>query len=128
MSASLLPTDVVHEILVNVPDLATLSAAIRVCQKHHDAFKAHPKSIVRAVLENITGPALPQAARSAQYAHQTESLGYSQVDNLPLESHYCDLDWVPTGSLATSLEQRAEAVRTLRNFYSQRYATPHTAA
>ena len=67
MSASKLSTDLIHGILAYVPDFATLSAAICSSKEYYEAFRPHPKSILREVTKNVTGPAFLQAARPAHY-------------------------------------------------------------
>ncbi|KAI0757301.1 hypothetical protein C8Q80DRAFT_1132958 [Daedaleopsis nitida] len=120
MTASTLSLDLIHEILVSVPDLSTLSAAIRVSKSHYQVFQEHPKSIIRAVLENLTGPAFPQAARLAEYDMRVHN-SKNKIGDLPNEDHYHSLDWIPTSKMAKTFESRQRTVVTLRNFYSQRY-------
>ena len=127
MSARNLPSDVVHEILVGVPDFITLLAAIQSCKLFNDAFKAHPKSIVHEVLANVAGPAVPQAARCAQYMERvrravedSDDDGGISVTDLPSEEHYRRLDWTPTKALTLILEENQKAVQRLEDFYSMR--------
>ncbi|KAI0724267.1 hypothetical protein C8T65DRAFT_714455 [Cerioporus squamosus] len=120
MSARNLPSDVIHEILVNVPDFTTLLATIQSCKMFNHAFKAHPRSIVHEVLANSAGPAVPQAARCAQYMEQVRRGESPDVDQLPSEEHYRSLDWMPSKALASTLEENHKAVRILEDFYSQR--------
>ncbi len=122
MSALNLPSDVVHEILVKMPDFTTLLATIQSCRMFNDAFKVHPRSIVHEVLVNIAGPAVPQAARCAQYKEQFRRGDGLDVDQLPSEEHYRSLDWMPNKALANTLEENHKAVRILEDFYSQRCA------
>ena len=56
-----LPYDVIDRLLVVLPDFDTLAAAIKTCKHIYDTFCHHPKSTMRAVALNITGPALPDA-------------------------------------------------------------------
>ncbi|KAI0762675.1 hypothetical protein C8Q74DRAFT_170562 [Fomes fomentarius] len=119
MSAAQLSTDIIHEILVNMSDLATLWATIRTCKKHHEAFQAHPKSILRTVLENAVGPALPQAARLAEYKYRS-SENDPHVETLPQEDDYQTLSWIPARPIASMLEDYARRIHILRDFYSQR--------
>lgn len=121
MSAAQLSTDIIHEILVNISDLATLWATIRTCNKHHEAFQAHPKSILRTVLGNAVGPALPQAARLAEYKHRS-SENDPHVETLPKENDYQTLSWIPARPIPSILEDHARRIHILRNFYSQRWA------
>ena len=119
MSFSDLSSDLIHEIFVRIGDVATLYAAICTSKAYYEVFKAHPKSILRAVLHNTVGPAFPAAARLAHYLDAPDS----SVVQLPSEDHFADLDWIIPGRLVRRLEQRATAVQTLEDFYSQRWFT-----
>ena len=118
MAIDSLPSDVVQDILVNIPDFVTLQAAIQSCKALHDAFKTHPRSIVREVLANVVGPAFPQATRYAQYSREDRI----QPDDLPSEAHYCSLDWMPDKALTSMLEENQRAIRQLEDFFSIRCA------
>ena len=56
-----LPFDVIDRLLTSLPDFATLSAAILTCKHVYNTFCNHPKSTMRAIALNITGPALSNA-------------------------------------------------------------------
>ncbi|PIL29643.1 hypothetical protein GSI_08280 [Ganoderma sinense ZZ0214-1] len=125
MSYSQLPIDVIHEILEGAPDFATLSAATRISKTHHEVFKAHPRSIVRAVAQNVVGHALHPAARLADYHRRCSQWDQSfqtraDISGLPDEDHFAILDFTKSPTLTPAMEQNAGAVRILRNFYSQR--------
>ncbi|RPD63236.1 hypothetical protein L227DRAFT_573067 [Lentinus tigrinus ALCF2SS1-6] len=123
MSARDLPSDIVHEILVNIPNFTTLLATIQSSKLFNDVFNAHPKSIVHEVLSNVAGPAIPQAARCAQYKEQVRLsvLNVVPADDLPSEEHYGSLEWMPGNKVTKYLEENHKAVRILQDFYSQRY-------
>ncbi|KAJ3904684.1 hypothetical protein F5879DRAFT_954081 [Lentinula edodes] len=53
--------DIIDRILLFSPTFSSLKATILTCKSFYHVFQTHPKSIVRAVASNITGPALPQA-------------------------------------------------------------------
>ncbi|KAJ4472702.1 hypothetical protein C8R41DRAFT_870329 [Lentinula lateritia] len=53
--------DIIDRILLFSPTFASLQATILTCKSFYHVFQTHPKSIVRGVASNITGPALPQA-------------------------------------------------------------------
>ncbi|KAJ3890799.1 hypothetical protein GG344DRAFT_65981 [Lentinula edodes] len=53
--------DIIDRILLFSPTFSSLQATILTCRSFYYVFQTHPKSIVRAVASNITGPALPQA-------------------------------------------------------------------
>ncbi|KAJ3882539.1 hypothetical protein F5051DRAFT_424936 [Lentinula edodes] len=53
--------DIIDRILLFSPTFSSLQATILTCKSFYHVFQTHPKSIVRAVASNITGPALPQA-------------------------------------------------------------------
>ncbi|TBU44132.1 hypothetical protein BD309DRAFT_862921 [Dichomitus squalens] len=118
-----LPADVIHQILEDSPDLATLGAAIRVSRKHHEVFQTHPKSIIRAVIANVVGAALLPALRLAEYLHQCSQENVD-IEGLPDESHLAALDLTNSGHLLSILKRNAHTVHVLRDFYSLRHATP----
>ena len=64
MSASFsdLPLDVIDRLLMVLTDFQSLSSLLQTCKLVYGTFQNHPKSIIRAVAENIIGPALPEAA------------------------------------------------------------------
>lgn len=132
MSYFQLPIDVIHEVLAGTPDFATLSAAIQISKTHHGVFQAHPKSIVRAVAENVVGSAmgLHPAARLAEYQHQCSLrdedliVRRGDITGLPDESHFATLDYTTSPKLMPRVEQNAWSVGILRDFYSQRYDYP----
>ncbi|KAJ4482373.1 hypothetical protein J3R30DRAFT_3458685 [Lentinula aciculospora] len=53
--------DIIDRILLFLPTFSSLKATILTCKSFYQVYQTHPKSIVRAVAYNITGPALPQA-------------------------------------------------------------------
>ncbi|KAJ3866523.1 hypothetical protein EV359DRAFT_62230, partial [Lentinula novae-zelandiae] len=53
--------DIIDRILLFSPTFSSLKATILTCKSIYHVFQTHPKSIVRGVASNITGPALPQA-------------------------------------------------------------------
>ena len=129
MSYSQLPVDVLHEILEDSPDFATLSVAIRLSKTHNQVFQAHPKSISRAVAQNVVGYGLHSAARLAEYHRRCSQwdqdfLTRAEISGLPDEDHFATLDFTKSPTLIPKLENNAAAVRALRNFYSQRYGAP----
>lgn len=129
MSYSQLPVDVLHEILEDSPDFATLSVAIRLSKTHNQVFQAHPKSISRAVAQNVVGYGLHSASRLAEYHRRCSQwdqdfLTRAEISGLPDEDHFATLDFTKSPTLIPKLENNAAAVRALRNFYSQRYDAP----
>ena len=108
--------DLIHEFFVRITDFNTLLSAILVSKIHYQVFQDHPKSILRAVLQNLVGPAFPAAARLAHYRRWNP-----HISELPSEGHFAGLDWVPPRLLQPYLEKSARAFRILRDFYSQRY-------
>lgn len=59
--------DVVDRILSFSPTFSSLLATILTAKSIYTVFQTHPKSILRAVAFNITGPALPQALRCIRH-------------------------------------------------------------
>ncbi|KAH9890977.1 hypothetical protein C8Q73DRAFT_104979 [Cubamyces lactineus] len=116
-----LPTDVIHEILVLLSDFSTLSAAIRTSKSFYDTFQARSKLIVRAVLINVVGPALPQAARLEQYKQNVASTDDPRMLTLPSEEHFRGPNIEVTRATALAMEKCANAVRILEDFYSIRF-------
>ncbi|KAJ3996684.1 hypothetical protein F5050DRAFT_1807507 [Lentinula boryana] len=53
--------DIIDIMLLFSPTFSSLQATILTCKQFYRVFQVHPKSVIRAVAYNITGPALPQA-------------------------------------------------------------------
>lgn len=115
MLAEKLPLDVLHDFLANVTDFATLYAAIRASKAFNDVFKANKKSIVRMVLENVAGPALPSAARLAEFKAGLANGHFVDLAFFPTEARY-GVDWEPTRACTDILVQCGECVRILERF------------
>ncbi|KAF5343213.1 hypothetical protein D9758_013421 [Tetrapyrgos nigripes] len=62
-----LDDDIIDRILQFSPSFPTLQSAILTSKAFYNVFKAHPRSLIRAVAYNIVGPALPQALRAVRY-------------------------------------------------------------
>jgi len=84
-----LDDDVIDRILQFLPSFSTLYSAILTSKSFYQVYKAHPRSIIRAVAYNVIGPALPQALRAIRY-QEHESARDSQtkagVDDSETES------------------------------------------
>lgn len=118
--------DVTHEVLCLLPDFRSLSAAIMVSKSFYDAFQSHPKSVVHAVAANAAGSALPYAARAAHYVHKCSWTDARSPEDVPDEEHFQGLGWDLNRNLAASIESYVHAVRTLEDFYSQRWRFLHS--
>ncbi|KAJ7727597.1 hypothetical protein B0H16DRAFT_251445 [Mycena metata] len=71
-----------------MPTLKTLSAALRVSKTWYEVFQTHPKSILRAVAENVVGPALPDAVRVLRYSADSTTTGSNEeIDQLTKQEH-----------------------------------------
>ncbi|KAI0670185.1 hypothetical protein C8Q78DRAFT_1093730 [Trametes maxima] len=118
-TSRILPHDVIHEILIRVPDFATLAAAVRLSRAFYNVFQDHPKLITHSVLENVVGFALPQAKRLAQYDRQQPD--DPRPLNLAPEAAFQGMDWVLSRETVRQMERDANIVRILENLYSMRY-------
>ncbi|KAG6830025.1 hypothetical protein H0H92_002553 [Tricholoma furcatifolium] len=65
--------DVLDSILLFLPDFSTLLATILSCKSFNRVFNSHSKTILRSVLYNRMGPALPQALRVLRYKSPSTS-------------------------------------------------------
>ncbi|KAH9922019.1 uncharacterized protein BXZ73DRAFT_104276 [Epithele typhae] len=111
-----LPEDVLHDILLCMCDFHDLGATIRVSKNVYDVFNSRKHLVVRAVLQNVAGPAWVQAAR---FAHIRLYGPFTDDPPLPEESYFEDLDWAPSRDILDRMEY-AQEVRRLQAFYSQR--------
>ena len=111
-----LPPDLVHEVFVRITDMHTLSAAIRTSKRCYEIFQDHPKTILRAVAQNIVGPALAPAARLAHFSVQESE----RAIDLPQECQFTEPDWAIPPTLIRCFEPHASSIRVFRDFYSQR--------
>ncbi|KAK7468956.1 hypothetical protein VKT23_003455 [Stygiomarasmius scandens] len=70
-----LDDDVIDRILQFLPSFSTLYSAILTSKSFYQVYKAHPRSIIRAVAYNVVGPALPQALRAIRYQEHKSARG-----------------------------------------------------
>ncbi|KAJ7034192.1 hypothetical protein C8F04DRAFT_1234442 [Mycena alexandri] len=92
--------------------LKSLSAALRVSKTWYEAFQTHPKSILRAVGENVVGPALPDAVRVLRYSiDSTTTGGKEEIDKLTRKEYH-------------RLSANAAVVRRLEVAFSLKYRDP----
>ncbi|KAH9922015.1 uncharacterized protein BXZ73DRAFT_104272 [Epithele typhae] len=111
-----LPDDVLHDTLLCMCDFHDLGATIRVSKNVYDVFNSRKRLVVRAVLQNVAGPAWVQAAR---FAHIRLYGPFTDDPPLPEESYFEDLDWAPSRDILRRMKYTQE-VRYLQAFYSQR--------
>ncbi|KAI8995394.1 hypothetical protein BD414DRAFT_239823 [Trametes punicea] len=116
-----LPPDIIHEILVQVSDSSTLSAAIRVCSHFYNVFQARPIQILRTTLGNVAGPALQQAQRLAYCQTYLESAIDLRIGALLDEAYFQGGQWKPDRTVFMRMEEQARAVRILEDFYSLKH-------
>ncbi|KAJ7721892.1 hypothetical protein B0H16DRAFT_1790148 [Mycena metata] len=77
------PNDILDGILQCMPTFQSLFAAIRVSKTLYAVFQTRPKSIMRAVAENMVGPALPDAVRVLRYSADSTTTGsQEELDQL----------------------------------------------
>lgn len=114
---SILSTDIVHQILVSVPNFKSLLSLLLTSKLFNDVFEAHPHGIVRDVAHNQVGPALPQALRLVRC--ETAGYRFKDVADLPAED---DIMKQPiTRAEARVLAQNAYVAYTLEDVFSRRY-------
>ncbi|KAI0651572.1 hypothetical protein C8Q79DRAFT_44241 [Trametes meyenii] len=114
-----LPPDIIHEILVRVPDLATLADAVRLSKAFHNVFQDHSKLITHAVLRNVIGFALPQAKRLAQYLLQLAD--DPRPLKLPAEEAFQSIHGDLSKGNISRMKRDADIVHVLEKYYSVRY-------
>ncbi|THV03001.1 hypothetical protein K435DRAFT_962671 [Dendrothele bispora CBS 962.96] len=62
-----LDDDIIDRVLQFCPTFETLRSAILTSKSFYNVYQAHPRSLLRAVAYNVTGPTLPQALRVVRY-------------------------------------------------------------
>ncbi|KAJ7093793.1 hypothetical protein C8R44DRAFT_890692 [Mycena epipterygia] len=75
------PNHILDRILRWSPTFKTLHAAIRVSKAWHQVFQSYPNSIVRAVAENVVGPAFSEALRVLRYAEDINGQEKANTDS-----------------------------------------------
>lgn len=112
-----LPTDIVDRILIFIPDLSTLSAALLTSKGYiYNVYQAHPNSIFQAVAYNITGPALSQALRVAKF----EKTAPGVYDKVPNEQQAIK-KLLHDKKVTSTLLRNANVVNKLEAAFSRRY-------
>ncbi|KAH9853071.1 hypothetical protein C2E23DRAFT_859379 [Lenzites betulinus] len=114
-----LPLDITHDILTYLPDFRSLFAAIEVSKAFYHAFRSHPRLIIRRVAQNVAGAGCHLAVRAA-YCEQ-QCLISTELVSLPDEEHFRGAEWTFTRGMGNSVEQFAQAVKTIEDFYSIRF-------
>ena len=104
-----LPLDVIDRVLTLLQDFDTLAVALKTCKRVYDVFQGHPKSIVREVAMNVTGPLLPEALRL-----------YRLVDGVQEDEKDVLEDPDLTREEATGISEHARVMRELEDLYSMR--------
>ncbi|KAJ7721896.1 hypothetical protein B0H16DRAFT_1699480 [Mycena metata] len=95
-----------------MPTFKSLSAALRISKTWYAVFQTHSRSILRAVAENVAGPALPDAVRALRYSVSAKR---KEVDQLT-KQEYC------------RLVENAAVVRRLEVAFSLKYRDPLSTA
>ncbi|KAJ7158967.1 hypothetical protein C8R43DRAFT_357122 [Mycena crocata] len=114
-----LADDILDRFFTFCPNFPTLRSMILVSKDWHRVFETHPKSIVREVVCNIVGPALPQALRVIRYRYPTTSIPTEQLDPIVIATA-CPEDQsarVNAGE-EQALQAIAKIVNTLEDIYS----------
>ncbi|KAJ6490825.1 hypothetical protein C8R45DRAFT_990998 [Mycena sanguinolenta] len=113
-----LDDDVVDRIFTFCPTFGTLQSLMLVSKAFHRVYQTHPKSITRAVLYNIVGPALPQALRVIRFQYNPLHGAQDDPDTLATrcpEDH--DLT-VITAIEKQQLQQNSKLIASLEDIYS----------
>ena len=109
-----LPEDVVYELLTALPDLATLSATIRLSKKHtYRVFQEHKRSVLYAVASNLLGPCLLHAFRLLWHILR------QPCDALPTTDAVADTLRSFTCEQRKALEKVGETANGLEALFSQ---------
>ena len=111
-----LDDDIVDRLLRFSQDFAALRAFALSCRTVYDVYRAHPKSITRAVAYGVVGPVLPQALQlirnqCSDAPSSEDSIHVPPVDTTTVIARH-ELD---------ALEQNQDVVRQLEDMFSQRY-------
>ena len=120
LSSLPLDDDITDRILCFLPTFAALQATIVASRSFYTVFKAHPNSVLRAVVYNVTGPALPQALRVIRYHNLVPDSGAkSDIPSTP----YPEAATIsPISSDETrTLTRNASVVGALEDLFSWRY-------
>ena len=117
---TVLPADVLHQILVCLPDFHSLAATIKVSKYFNAIFQDHRKAILTSVALNLAGNSLPYALKLALWLDQPDGKLVLRFDE-SIEA--------ATASLATLsraqrrlIETNALAIGKLEDMFSQMYA------
>ncbi|KIK69769.1 hypothetical protein GYMLUDRAFT_34162 [Collybiopsis luxurians FD-317 M1] len=128
--------DIIERILMFMPSFPSLLATILTAKSFYQVFQTHPKSIMRSVAYNITGPALPQALRcirhpdiarnSSKQTTRWESESGSdsedmQVDGGRKQSFEEIMDTPITNAETHKIVEQVAVVRRLEELFSFRY-------
>ncbi|KAF7326983.1 hypothetical protein MSAN_02492100 [Mycena sanguinolenta] len=109
--------DIVGEILAFSPTFKTLHATVLVSKAFYRVFRAHPKSITRAVAYNLVGPALPQALRVIRHPYRDYLMDKAPFPRIAA----CPEDCAPPVIAAREkmeLEANARLVGQMEDIYS----------
>lgn len=110
-------SDVIHQLLVSVPDFKGLRSLLLTSKPFHDAFEAHPQGILRDIAFNKVGAALPQALRLVRC--EAGSYRNKHVADLPLEKD--TMEQPITRREARALAENAQVAYAFEDLFSQRY-------
>ncbi|KAI0786088.1 hypothetical protein C8Q75DRAFT_774034 [Abortiporus biennis] len=121
-----LPTDIIDRILTFLPDYRSLASALRSSKAtFYATFQVHPKSIIKAIANNIAGPTLPQALRRLEAQKLIEEQNgadhdYDLLTTLPDEAQILEQVSIDR-SIGHFLAVNAQTVRSLEDLFSIRY-------
>ena len=110
-----IPSDVIRQILVFVPDFKTLLSLLLTSKVFNETYELHPQGIIHDISSTVVGSALPQALRILR----CES-GYvnKNITDLPSEE---DVMKQPITRLeACLLTDNAQVAYGLEDLFSQR--------
>ena len=115
-----LPADVLHQILVRLPDFHSLAATIKVSKYFNAVFQDHRKTILTSVALNLVGDALPYALRLSLWLDKPDGKFVLRFD----ESIEAAMASLATLSRAQRrlIEANALAIEKLEDMFSQMYA------
>jgi len=106
-----LDDDVLDRILMLSPSFSALQSALLSSRSFYPVYLAHPRSIVRAVADNVAGPGLTsEALKVASY--QTSDDGIAENDDCYAPSHTTDTSDYDTSASASQVPEAESDVMT----------------
>ena len=115
-----LSSDIIDYLLTSLPDFATLLSTILVSKSFHEAFQAHPGSILTSVATNHISPELLPCAIRLAHFNRDEYLASrtDYVQNFPLERSFSHNEALTVTPHLLALIKNDSVVTELELFFS----------